>query len=207
MEIDARNLKCPKPVVLTLEALPKLKDGESLDILVNDNVALSNLMRLAASKKLDFYANQQGADTVIKLVPRADSEIGSDAAEKEAQAFCDVPAAAPAAPTVIAVDTDSMGRGNDELGHILMKGFIYALAHQEKVPDTMLFYNGGAHLTCEGSESLDDIKELESRGTKILTCGTCLDFYGIKDKLAVGEVTNLYAIAEIVSGCAGVTVL
>lgn len=207
MEIDARNLKCPKPVVLTLEALPKLKDGESLDILVNDNVALSNLMRLAASKKLDFYANQQGADTVIKLVPRADSEIGSDTAAEEAQAFCDVPAAAPAAPTVIAVDTDTMGRGNEELGHILMKGFIYALAHQEKVPDTMLFYNGGAHLTCEGSESLDDIKELAARGTKILTCGTCLDFYGIKDKLAVGEVTNLYAIAEIVSGCEGVTVL
>lgn len=74
MEIDARDFKCPKPVVLTLEALPKLKDGESLDILVNDNVALSNLMRLAASKKLDFYANQQGADTAIKLVPRADSK-------------------------------------------------------------------------------------------------------------------------------------
>ena len=110
-------------------------------------------------------------------------------------------------PTVVAVDTDTMGRGNEELGHILMKGFIYALAHQEKVPDTMLFYNGGAHLTCEGSESLDDIKELASRGTKILTCGTCLDFYGIKDKLAVGEVTNLYAIAEIVSSCPGATVL
>ena len=71
----------------------------------------------------------------------------------------------------------------------------------------MLFYNGGAHLTCEGSESLEDIKELESRGTKILTCGTCLDFYGIKDKLAVGEVTNLYAIAEIISKQPGAMVL
>ena len=71
----------------------------------------------------------------------------------------------------------------------------------------MLFYNGGAHLTCEGSESLEDIKELESRGTKILTCGTCLDFYGIKDKLAVGDVTNLYAIAEIISQQPGVMVL
>lgn len=138
MEIDARGLKCQKHVVLTLEVLPKLKEGDTLDILVNDNVAVGNLKRLAASKKLDFYANQQGADTAIKLVPRADSEIGSTAAEKEAQAFCDVPASAPA-PTVVAVDTDTMGRGNEELGHILMKGFIYALAHQEKVPDTMLF--------------------------------------------------------------------
>ena len=63
----------------------------------------------------------------------------------------------------------------------------------------MLFFNSGAHLTCAGSESLDDIRELEGRGTKILTCGTCLDYYGIRDRLGVGGVTNLYAIAEIIA--------
>ena len=108
---------------------------------------------------------------------------------------------------VIAVDSDAMGRGDAELGHILMKGLIYALAHQESVPKTMLFYNGGASLTCEGSESLEDIKELEARGTEILTCGTCLDFYGLREKLAVGGVTNLYAIAQILSSNPGVSVL
>ena len=84
-------------------------------------------------------------------------------------------------------------------GKILVKGLIYALAHQETVPKTMLFFNSGARLTCEGSESLDDIRELEGRGTQILTCGTCLDFYGIRDRLGVGGVTNLYAIAEIIA--------
>ena len=63
----------------------------------------------------------------------------------------------------------------------------------------MLFFNSGAHLTCEGSVSLDDIRELEKRGTKILTCGTCLDYYGIRDKLGVGGVTNLYVIAETIA--------
>ena len=128
----------------------------------------------------------------------------SENAASEAQAFCDLPATG---ASVIAVDTDSMGRGDEKLGHILMKGLIYALAHGDSVPKKMIFFNGGAHLTCEGSESLEDIKELESRGTQILTCGTCLDFYGIREKLAVGGVTNLYEIAKVMAGEPGVTTL
>ena len=203
MKIDARNLTCPKPVVLTLEALPKLAPGESLQVLVNDSVAEGNLTRLADEKDCELGVERSGKDVTLTFSPRGEV-AASEAAATEAAAFCDVPDRTSA---VVAVDTDSMGRGSEELGHILMKGLIYALAHQDQVPDTMLFYNGGARLTCEGSESLEDIRELESRGTKVLTCGTCLDFYGIRNKLAVGGVTNLYAIAQIVAACPGVTVL
>lgn len=101
--------------------------------------------------------------------------------------------------TVVAIGSDTMGRGSDELGRILVKGLIYALAHREAVPKTMLFFNAGAYLTCAGSESLDDIRSLERRGTEVLTCGTCLDFYDIREKLGVGGVTNLYTIAEIIA--------
>lgn len=203
MKIDARNLTCPKPVVLTLEALPKLAPGESLQVLVNDSVAEGNLTRLADEKDCELGVERSGKDVTLTFSPRGEV-AASEAAATEAAAFCDVPDRTSA---VVAVDTDSMGRGSEELGHILMKGLIYALAHQDQVPDTMLFYNSGARLTCEGSESLEDIRELESRGTKVLTCGTCLDFYGIRDKLAVGGVTNLYAIAQIVAARPGVTVL
>ena len=89
-----------------------------------------------------------------------------------------------------------MGEGNDELGAVLIKGFIYAISQQDTLPSTILFYNGGAKLTCEGSASLEDLKTLEAAGVEILTCGTCLNFYGITDKLAVGDVTNMYVIAE-----------
>ena len=188
MKIDARNLTCPKPVILTLEALPKLSSGEKLDVVINDNVAFGNLTRLADEKNCDLTSVKNGSDTTMTFSPRNKVEA-SDSAVVEASQVCDIP---DYSATVVAVDAEYMGRGNDELGHILMKGLIY---------------NGGAHLTCEGSESLEDIKELESRGTKILTCGTCLDFYGIKDKLAVGDVTNLYAIAEIISQQPGVMVL
>ena len=91
---------------------------------------------------------------------------------------------------------DCMGRGDDELGHKLMKAFIFALTQQEELPATMLFYNGGAKLTVEGSPVLDDLKGLAEQGVEILTCGTCLDHFGIKDQLAVGEVTNMYVIVE-----------
>lgn len=203
MKIDARNLACPRPVVLALEALPKLAAGESLQVVVNESVAVGNLTRLAAEKNCDLATETNAKETTLTLTPRA-AVSASESAEAEAQELCDIPASG---ASVIAVDTDSMGRGNEELGKILVKGFIYALAHQDKVPEKMLFFNGGAHLTCEGSESLEDIRELEKRGTTILTCGTCLDFYGIRDKLAVGGVANLYEIAKTVVEHPGVTTL
>ena len=89
-----------------------------------------------------------------------------------------------------------MGTGNDELGKVLIKGFIYAVTQLDTLPKKMLFYNGGATLTTEGSDSIEDLKSLEAQGVEILTCGTCLDYYHLKDKLVVGGVTNMYSIVE-----------
>ena len=98
--------------------------------------------------------------------------------------------------TGVAIGSDRMGEGSEELGHILMKSFIFALTQLDDLPDKILFYNGGAKITIEGSESLEDLKNLEEQGVEIMTCGTCLDYYGIKDKLAIGSVTNMYSIVE-----------
>ena len=100
----------------------------------------------------------------------------------------------------VQISAETMGTGDDLLGKKLMKAFIFSLTQLEELPQTILFYNGGAHLTCEGSDSLEDLKNLADAGVEILTCGTCTDFYGITDKLAVGEVTNMYVIAERLSG-------
>lgn len=200
MQVDARNMTCPKPVILVLEALPKLGRGESLEVLVDNETAVGNVTRLAAEKGCALAT--EARDGYISLVLTPSGVIAPEAdASAAGSAFCDLPATP---SSVIAVGSDSMGRGSDELGKILVKGLIYALAHQEVVPSVMLFFNSGAHLTCEGSESLDDIRELASRGTEVRTCGTCLDFYGMRDKLAVGTVTNLYAIAETIASQPGV---
>jgi selenium metabolism protein YedF len=89
-----------------------------------------------------------------------------------------------------------MGSGNDDLGAILIKGFIYSLTELDKPPEAVLFFNSGVRLTTEGSTALEDLKKLEEKGTVISSCGTCLDFYKVKEKLAVGGVTNMYAIVE-----------
>ena len=96
----------------------------------------------------------------------------------------------------MAIDSAQMGQGSAELGQALLKAFVFALTQQDRLPRTILFYNGGASLSCEGSPLLEDLRELEAQGVEIPTCGTCLNFYGLTDKLAVGSVTNMYSIVE-----------
>ena len=97
---------------------------------------------------------------------------------------------------LVVLSANTMGTGDPKLGTALMKAFVFALTKQDKLPETILCYNTGAYLTCEGADTLEDMKLLESEGVTILTCGTCLDFYGLKEKLSVGGVTNIYDIVE-----------
>ena len=99
-------------------------------------------------------------------------------------------------PTVVVLSADVMGTGDDTLGRALMKGFVYALTQLDEAPDTVLLYNGGAKLSVEGAETVADLQTLAEAGAEILTCGTCLNHYGLTEKLAVGSVTNMYVIAE-----------
>ena len=107
-------------------------------------------------------------------------------------------------PVVVAVGSAEMGNGDPRLGRILMKSFLYSLTQLDELPQTVLFFNGGVRMTTEGSESIEDLKALESQGVEILSCGTCLDFYGLKDKLLVGGITNMYVIAQTMAGAGNV---
>ena len=89
-----------------------------------------------------------------------------------------------------------MGGGSEELGKTLMKAFIYAVTQQDELPKTMLFYNSGVYMTCEDSPAIEDLKSLEAQGVEIMSCGTCLNYYGLSEQLQVGTVTNMYVIVE-----------
>ncbi|RHB47949.1 sulfurtransferase-like selenium metabolism protein YedF [Enterocloster aldenensis] len=101
---------------------------------------------------------------------------------------------------VVVLSSNRMGQGDEILGKLLMKGFVYALTEQDSLPETILLYNSGAYLSCEGSDNVEDLRNLEAQGVEILTCGTCLNHYGLGDKLKVGSVTNMYEIAERMTG-------
>ena len=188
IKVDAMGQACPLPVVMANKALKERKQGEAVEVHVDNEIAVENLKRMAAKQNLECKVEAAGeAHYVLTL-------RGADTAPEEA--VCVTKAGG---NLVVAVDSKTMGNGSEELGAILMKGFLFALTQQEQLPRTLLFYNGGAHIPTEGSVSLEDLKTLESRGVEILTCGTCLDFYGLKEKLAVGGVTNMYSIVEILS--------
>ena len=191
--VECRGEQCPIPVVKTLKAIGEMKEAGTVQTHVDNETAVQNLTRLAESK--GFAVKSEKLEDKHFVVTMEVTRPGEAAGEE-------APACMPdrRGDTVYAFGSSCMGSGNDELGATLMKGFIYAVSQLEELPKTMLFYNGGAKLTVEGSASLEDLKSLQAQGVEILTCGTCLNFYGLSDKLAVGEVTNMYAIVEKLNG-------
>ena len=199
--INCRGQACPAPVVKTMEVLKNIKEPGIVEVQVDNEIAVENLKKLGARKKLPVTAEKAGP-SFYKVTFQIESaeQIGSSPLGS-AQAACEPVFAEniQAAGTVIAIGSQYMGSGSDELGAALLKSFIYAVSKLPLLPKTMVFFNGGAHCTCEGSNMASDLKILEKNGVEILTCGTCLDYYGIKDKLLVGKVTDMYSIVEILS--------
>ena len=190
VRVNAIGDACPLPVIKTMNALKELGGAGTVEVLVDNEVAVQNLTRLAENKGCTIKTERVSEKEyrVTLTASGAVQQTGDEAS------FCTVPAAQK--KIVVVISADHMGEGNDELGRILLKGFLFALTQQETLPSTILFYNGGASVTCEGSASLDDLRELTKLGVEILTCGTCLNYYGLTDKLRVGEITNMYVIAE-----------
>ena len=204
LTIDARGEACPIPVVRTLKALGVLGGPGAVETLVDNEVAVQNLTRMGEGRGCEVSAERLGQKE-WRVTVRASEAVVVAGGEAEA-VTCDVPtgadAAAAAAPrnVVVAITSETMGVGDDELGRKLMKGFVFALTQLDELPACVLLYNGGAHLSCEGSDALEDLRGLSESGVEVLTCGTCLDHYGITDRLAVGEVTNMYVIAQRLTG-------
>lgn len=196
IQVNAMGDTCPIPVVKTKNAIKELgAAGGVVETRVDNEIAVQNLTKMANQKGYGVKSEKLGEHEF-----RVTMTIGEGAAPipEDEPTVCAVPAGQK--NIVAVVSAGVMGSGDDKLGTALLKSFLYALGQQDVLPRTVLFYNGGASVTCEGSASLEDLKSLEAQGVEILTCGTCLDFYGLKDKLAVGEVTNMYVIVEKMTG-------
>ena len=188
--VDARGKQCPIPVVETKKMLAQMAESDIVETLVDNAIAVQNLEKMAKQKQLECSWEQQDEHTY-----RAEGAV-DEAGEETAECIPCQPVSEKTGNTIVVLSSDCMGEGDEVLGRALMKGFIYALTSQEELPDTVIMYNRGARLPVEGSESLEDLKLLESQGVEILTCGTCLNHYGLTEKLSVGSVTNMYVICE-----------
>lgn len=187
-EIDARGMACPLPVIETKKAL---KDNQTVVTIVDNDIATQNLKKLADQLTLNYEKETLGANHFVVRIssqnqmPPIEKEIESSHLPKLDDNY------------LVAVDTNIMGRGSDELGSTLMKAFIYSLLEQDELPKTIIFYNSGVKLAVNDSDCLPDLKEMAEKGVEIYSCGACLNFYELTDSLGVGEITNMYRIVEL----------
>ena len=194
-KVDAIGDACPLPVIKVKNAMQD-HEGEELEVLVDNETAAKNVTKFASGAGGVVTSSKVG-DQTIRLIIRTTASTFNAAEEKEeaeSEDNNDIEKG-----YVVSVSSDKMGTGDDGLGDILIKSYFFALTKQDKLPEKVVFYNGGALLTTKGSKCLEDIKVLEDEGVEIYTCGTCLDYFKKTDKLEVGSVTNMYSIVEILS--------
>jgi len=178
-EIDARGLICPQPVILTKKALEEISEGEVVAI-VDNITAKENVSRLAANLNYEYEVTDESGCHYIKIRKAAEAEKHKSKEDT----------------MVIVITSDKLGQGAEELGKVLMKSYTYALSETNPLPKAVIFLNSGVKLTSEGSEVLENIRRLESLKVEIISCGTCLDYYKLKEKLQAGIAGNMYSIIE-----------
>ncbi|MEA3348751.1 MAG: sulfurtransferase-like selenium metabolism protein YedF, partial [Pseudomonadota bacterium] len=188
---------CPLPVVETRKAIMGLEEGATeviITVTLDNSAACANVTRFVESQGFSVSQEDHADATFTLTITRGFS--------------CDLPA--PVAAKVEAgkrgekyllyLNDSCMGRGDEKLGQVLMKAYLKTLAELDSLPETIIFVNRAVFLTISDSVELKTIKSLADSGCNILVCGTCLDFYNLKEQQAVGQVSNMFEIATLLNG-------
>ena len=190
--IDAKGKACPMPVML---AKKEMETGcDALSITVDNAIAVQNLTRLAESQGFSAETAEEAGGCFTITMHRTGAPVSEAPAEILS---CTVPAPS---DYVVFAGRDVIGEGDAELGHSLIKMFFYTLSEKTDLPSAILFMNHGVRLVTENQQTIEHLKVLEQRGVRLIVCGTCLNYYGLTEKLAVGGVTNMYSIVEKLAG-------
>ena len=174
-ELNARGLDCPQPVVKTKKAL---EEADKLAVTVDDEVQADNVAKLA--KKLNCSVSILEEEDHYKLTIEQQGGSEEESEDEEGKVYF--------------ITSDTLGEGEEELGEVLMKGFISTLLDIRPLPAKVIFMNSGVKVPVLNEQAREDLKELEEAGVEILSCGTCLDYYEISEQLEVGEISNMYTI-------------
>jgi selenium metabolism protein YedF len=185
--VDCRGLHCPEPVIKTKQAMAEMP-GADLKIIVDNETARENVSRFARNQgKSTNWVEENGLFSIS--ITGSDDSIKSSARTETKNKQLENP--------VILISTSLLGQGSDELGAMLMRNFIYTLTKRDDLPGAIVFMNSGVKLTITSSPALDELLELEGKGVQLLVCGTCLDYYQLKEVHKAGQVSNMYDISDL----------
>jgi len=191
--VDCRGLACPQPVIQSKKAM---EQSDQVTTIVDNQTAVQNVSRMAEKEGYVVAVEKKQDGIYLSLTKepaKGETVFAPRTAEQGGQR-----------PTVVLVASDIIGRGDDELGRILIRSFLHTLNEVEPLPETIIFLNAGVKLAVEGSPVLEDLAALAEKGVQILACGTCLGHFGLKEKIAAGEISNMYSIAETLLGAGNV---
>ncbi len=178
-EIDARGLNCPEPVVLSKKAL---EENNEIITIVDNEVAFNNVKKLAVNNGCEVEVIEENDSYKIKMIKTEGKKIEVNNKAEKAKVYF--------------FKSDQLGKGEDELSNVLVKGFIHTLLEVDPLPEKIIFMNSGVNIPSKNEDAIDSLQSLEEKGVEILACGTCLDYYGLKDELKVGSISNMYEIVE-----------
>lgn len=190
--VDGKGLLCPQPLILTRKALKASLPGETLKIECDNQTAFQNIMTFLKDQSLVPTGTEAGGIFQIEVINQKNGKGEEAGTSGLNPGIC-------SSAYIVVVSSDRMGEGDPQLGAILMKGFLNALHEQPVLPTHLIFYNGGVKLTTVDSGVIASLRELDADGVEILICGTCLDFYDLKQQLGVGRISNMFTLTEIMA--------
>lgn len=196
-QLDMMGQPCPIPVIQARKALAAGEDVVA--VTVDNEAAVQNLQKMAQGEGYDFSLEQADKRRlVVTLRSGGLRQEGAVPVPEDAAAVAEFFCGDTSSLTLL-ITRERLGDGAEELGAMLMKGFVFALTELPQPPKAVVFLNGGARLTSQGAATVPDLQTLAQKGTQIYTCGTCVNFFGIKEKLAVGEITDMMNIVRMMA--------
>ncbi len=195
--VDCMGMTCPQPVLETRDALAAIDEG-IIEVIVDNEASRENVARFGKSQGCEVSITEKQGVYHLILTKTSGSEVEPDAPAAE-DYTC-----SPGSGLVYMIGSNTMGDGDEELGIVLMRAFIKTIKEVNPQPVKMFFYNSGVFLTAKESDLIEPLQLLENQGVEIYSCGTCLDYYHLKDTLRVGQPTNMYEIMSAMAAAAKV---
>lgn len=183
-KVDARSIECPMPVIM---AKRLVNEGElEFKVLVNEQIAVDNLNKMA--KQVNYTTSITENNGEFELIfKKNENKVENTETLVDSNEY------------IVVFDSDKLGEGDEDFSKKLIDSFLLALTEQDKYPEYVICYNKGVFLSAQRESAIEDLKKLEEAGVKILSCGLCLDNYGLKENLKVGKVTNMYEIVGLMT--------